>query len=146
VALDSAKIADLKAKHLEMIQAVILRMSHQAAAIKNYCITVSAAVCGFAVTLQRPIVALVALLPIASFALLEAHYLRLERCFRALFDHTRAEPWEKVPTFEISLKTVPPQRYWTALLSWSITGFYLPLAAGVGIVAIIARCIYGKFI
>src|SRR5262245_54410411 len=101
--LDSAKIAELRVKHLEMIQAVILRMSNQAGSVKNYCITVTTAVCGFAITLQRPLVALLAILPITTFALLDAQYLRLERCFRALFERVRSEDWETIPTFEIIL-------------------------------------------
>jgi len=49
--------------------------------------------------------------------------------FRGLFDRTRAESWGAVPTFEISLKAAPPQRYRTALFSWSIVGFYLCVRA-----------------
>ena len=104
MSLDSSKIAELKVKHLEMIQALVLRMSNQAATIKSYCITVTTAVCGFAITLQRPLVALIAILPITTFALLDAQYLRLERCFRALFERSRAEDWGTLPSFEISPK------------------------------------------
>jgi hypothetical protein len=145
MSLDSAKIADLRAKYLEMIQTVVLRMSNQAGSIKNYCITVTTGVCGFAITLQRPLVALLAVLPIATFAMLDAQYLRLERCFRALYERARGEPWDAVPTFEISLKSAPSERYWAALLSWSISSFYLPLIAAVLILVVIASFIYGKF-
>ena len=144
--LDSGKIAELKVKHLEMIQAAVLRMSNHAASIKNYCITVTTAVCGFAISLQRPVAALLALLPIITFALLDAQYLRLERCFRALYDRARSDSWDTVPSFEISLKSAPQERYRGALFSWSIISFYPPLAVGVIIVVIIAWCIYGKFI
>lgn len=146
MALDSEKTADLRVKHLEMIQAVVLRMSNQAAMAKSYCITLTTAVCGFAITLQRPVVALIAILPITTFALLDAQYLRLERCFRDLFDRTRREDWGALPTFEIDLKTAPPSRYWGAFFSWSIASFYLPVLAGVAVVVVIARYLYGKFI
>lgn len=66
MSLNSSKIAELKVKHLEMIQALVLRMSNQAATIKSYCITVTTAVCGLAITLQRPLVALIAILPITT--------------------------------------------------------------------------------
>ena len=146
MSLNSSKIADLKVKHLEMIQVVVLRMSNQAAAVKSYCVTVTTAVCGFAITLQRPIVALIALLPITTFALLDAQYLRLERCSRALFERSRAEDWGTLPTFDINLKSAPSVRYWRTFFSWSIVTFYLPLLGGVLIVVLIARCVYGKFI
>jgi hypothetical protein len=144
--LDSSKIAELRVKHLEMIQAAVLRMSNQSASIKNYCITIATAVCGFAITLQNPLVALLAILPITTFALLDAQYLRLERCFRALFDRSRNEDWGTLPSFEISLKTAPSESYWRALFSWSVVSFYPILALGVFVVVLITRCIYGKFV
>ena len=61
--LDPGKIAELRVKHLEMVQGVVARLAGQGATIKNYCITVTTAVCGFAISLQRPFVALLALFP-----------------------------------------------------------------------------------
>lgn len=137
------KAAELRVKHLEMVQAIVARMSNQAAALKNYCITLTTAVCGFAVTLQRPFVALLAVMPILIFWLLDAQYLRLERQFRSLFDHIRSENWEAIPNFEINRKHVRKERFLSAVVSWSIISFYGFLAGGVLIVAIIAGCIYG---
>src|ERR1019366_5262688 len=82
--LDSAKIADLRVKHLEMLQAVISRIAGQGATLKNYCITLTTAVCGFAITLEKPLVTLLALCPVTIFALLDVQYLRMERRFRVL--------------------------------------------------------------
>jgi hypothetical protein len=144
--MDSTKAADLKVKHLEMVQAIVSRMSNQSATIKNYCITVTTAVCGFAITLQRPLVALLAVFPITTFALLDAQYLRLERCFRALFDRVRLADWGTPPDFEINLKTAPTVRYWSTVCSWSILTFYAPLALGVGLVVLVAGCIYDKLL
>jgi hypothetical protein len=123
--LDSAKIADLRVKHLEMLQAVISRIAGQGATLKNYCIT------------------LLALFPVTIFALLDAQYLRMERRFRVLFDRVRLENWGTVPSFEISSKSAPNVSYWDALRSWSIFIFYAPLALAVVIVVLIARCAYG---
>src|ERR1035437_66125 len=99
--LDSAKIADLRVKHLEMLQAVISRIAGQGATLKNYCITLTTAVCGFAITLEKPLVTLLALFPVTIFALLDAQYLRMERRFRVLFDRVRLENWGTVPSFEL---------------------------------------------
>ncbi len=125
--LESGKIADLKVKHLEMVQGVVTRLAGQGATIKNYCITVTTAICGFAITLHRPVVALLALFPIMIFAALDAQYLRTERRFRGLFDKIRCEDWVKPPSFEISLSAAPKIGYVSVLRSWSIVVFYAPL-------------------
>jgi uncharacterized protein (DUF486 family) len=140
------KIADLRVKHLEMLQTIVGRMAAYGATLKNYCLTVTTAACGFGVTLQRPLVALVALLPIIIFASLDAQYLRVERRFRSLFEQFRQEAWSTMPTFEISLKTAPKIRYWNVVVSWSIINFYAPLLVGVGVVVLISGCVYGRFI
>jgi hypothetical protein len=142
--LDPGKIAELRVKHLEMVQGVVTRLAGQGATIKNYCVTVTTAVCGFAITLQRPFVALLALFPIALFALLDAQYLRVERRFRALFDQFRREDWRELPSFEISLNAAPKVAYASILRSWSIFNFYTPLALGVVIVVLLVRCVHGN--
>ncbi len=140
------KLADLRVKHLEMVQSVISRLAGQCANMKNYCLTLTTAVCGFAITLQKPIVVAVAMLPIIVCALLDAQYLTLERRYRQVFDCVRLENWEARPTFEISSLSTPGVRYWGAFFSWSIISFYLSLTAAVVAVMLIARHIYGKFI
>jgi hypothetical protein len=137
------KIADLRVKYLEMLQAVISRIASQGATLKNYCLMLATAICGFAITLQKPSVALLSLVPVTIFALLDAQYLRLERGFRAAFDQTRLGNWGTAPNFEISSDSAGQVSYWAALRSWSIIIFYAPLALAVVIVLLIARCVYG---
>jgi hypothetical protein len=136
--LSADKIADLRAKHLELIQAIVARIANYGATLKNYCITLTTAACGFAITLHRPIVALLALLPIIVFGILDATFLRIERCFRGLFDAVRREDWTTPPSFEINLQVTPPVSYWDTLGSWSIAIFYVPLVAGVALVTLAA--------
>jgi hypothetical protein len=143
MALAPEKIADLRVKHLEMLEAVISRVAGQGATLKNYCITLTTAVCGFAITLQKPVVALLSLLPVIVFALLDAQYLRLERKFRAAFEDVRLGDWKAAPNFEMRTVGALKASYWGALLSWSIAIFYAPLAIGVIIVVLIARNYYG---
>lgn len=80
-----------------MIQAVVSRMSSQCATLKNYCVTISVALAGFAITLQRPVAALLTLVPILAFAFLDVRYLQLERRFRERFDAVTAEGWDTPP-------------------------------------------------
>lgn len=142
MALAPEKVADLRLKHLEMLQAVIARMSNQGASLKNYCITVTSALCGFAVTLKYPNLTLLTILPIASFALLDARYLLTERRFRSIFDRVRLEDWTTMPTLDLDLTKTPKESLHSAMLSWSITGFYGPLLLGV----VIVRGLYGWFV
>lgn len=144
--VDPAKAAELRVKHLEMVQAIIGRMSNQGATLKNYCLTVTTAVCGFAISLGKPSVASLALLPIVIFCLLDAQYLRLEKQFRSLFDLIRLEDWNMIPTFEINRERAPGVPFGDAIRSWSIFSFYASLAIGVIILVLIAGFTYGKFI
>jgi hypothetical protein len=125
------KIAELRVKHLEMLQSVITRMAGYGASFKSYCITVTTAVIGFAFTLHRPAVAALALLPVVAFAIADAQYLRIERRFRAQFNSVRSESWETMPSFKVDLAEMPTQSFLKALTSWSILFFYAPLAIGV---------------
>ena len=114
VDIEPGKAAELRVKHLEMLQSVISRMAGQGATLKNYCITLTTAVCGLAITLERPLANLLALLVVTIFALLDAQYLRLERRFRSMYERVRLENWSARPSFEISLTNMPKGSYWAA--------------------------------
>lgn len=122
---------ELRVKHLEMIQAVIGRLAGYGATLKNYCITLVTAICGWALSVHEPALALLSVLPIVVFALLDAKYLCAERDFRALFDSVRLEEAKKAPTFEIKSDSEGGGGVAEALFSWSICGFYLPVLVGV---------------
>ncbi len=142
--LTPEKHADLRLKHLEMVQAVIARLAGTGASHKNYCLTISTAICGLAVTLQKPAIVLLALLPILVFAFLDAQYLRTERRFRDHFDLIRAEEWGAAPSFSMTPTSKPS--YWNSLRSWSIAGFYGGLAIGVLVVTAIVGVHLGRLV
>lgn len=144
--LSPEKIADLRLKQLESLQGVVTRMAAQCATLKNYCVTISVAIAGFAITLQRPIVALLTLVPILAFAFLDARYLQVERRFRKRFDAVAAEGWDSSPTFNMGNKDNPVSPYWPAFFSWSVAGFYLPLAVVAVLAVAIARQVYDKLL
>ena len=141
--ISADKAAELQVKQLEMVQAIIARLGNHGATLKNYCLTLITAVCGFAITLHRPMVALLALLPIITFALLDAQFLRVERRFRGLFDALTREEWGVPPKFAINLRAAPPLSYWPILGSWSILIYYIPLALAVTVVVLISEHIDG---
>lgn len=138
----SEKLAELHVKHLEMLQSTISRMAGYNATLKNYCISLTTAVCGFAITLHRPVVISLALLPIVVMAILDTQYLRTERQFRSLYEHARQEDWSALPSFEMSVSKMPRPGFWKTFFSWSVWSFYLPLAAGIVAVIIVAHKYY----
>jgi hypothetical protein len=146
MSISPEKLAELRVKQLEMLQTAVARMAGVGVSLKNYCITITTAVCGFAITLERPGLAFLALLPITTFALLDAQYLRVERRFRGLFDSVRCEDWGTFPSFEINLKDAPPESFCGAVFSWSIYYFYAPLAIAVAVVALVAGYLNGRFV
>jgi hypothetical protein len=144
--ISADKLAELRTKHLEMLQVVVGRMATYGATLKNYCITITTAVCGLAVTLQRPAAALVGLVPIAICAILDARYLQNERRFRALFDQIRQEQWMEPPSFAVDLRATPQVPMREVLKSWSITIFYGGLALLLLIVIVIGWRVHGRLI
>ncbi len=124
------KVADLRLKYLEMVQAIVTRMAGYSATLKNFCLTIVTAIGGYAIMTKAPTILALGLLPIIIFALLDALYLRLERRFRCLYDVIRQEDWTAMPSFEITLTHVKATPLKDVFLSWSIGMFYIPLATG----------------
>jgi hypothetical protein len=76
-------------KHLEMIQAVVARLANEAALIRGWALTVSAAFFGFAAQSYSWRIAAVGLMPVVAFWGLNSYYLRTERQYRALYEQVR---------------------------------------------------------
>ncbi|MDX7953719.1 hypothetical protein P7D22_21375 [Lichenihabitans sp. Uapishka_5] len=130
-ALDLEKIADLRVKHLEMVQAIVSRMAGYCASVKNFCVTITIAICGYSISTKSGQLLDFAFIPVVVFSLLDAQYLNLERRFRNLFEQIRLEDWNQRPTFEITLDRVPDVGFLSALNSWSIKSFYIPIFVAV---------------
>jgi hypothetical protein len=133
------KVIELRIKELEMVQAIITRLAGYGAVIKNWCITVTTGVCGFAISQHKPAVILLAFLPIIVFSILDAEYLRAERRYRAVFNRLRSEDWNDMPTFDLRAAAASPIEFANAYGSWSILSFYLPIALGVAIMFLVAN-------
>jgi hypothetical protein len=78
-------MADEKLKYLEFLQAAISRMASNSFLIKGWSVTLGTAVLGFSVKENNWGMALVALIPTASFWAIDAYYLGLEKLFRDLW-------------------------------------------------------------
>lgn len=122
--IDQAKIA-----HLEMVQNVISRMASNSFALKALAVALTAGVLAFAGAARdpSPILALAALIPVVIFWLLDAHYLRLERLFRRLFDAVRRGELEEPFTMDFRQYEAGEQHTLRIAASWSVGWFYGPI-------------------
>ncbi len=141
----SAKITvapDDRRKHLDFIQSVVTRMSSASSTAKGWLLPVVTVAYGFALTEKAESVALLGVVAVLLFALLDANYLRQEKAYRRLYDAVARETRD-VPLFcldpsnaddpgppAVTLwskamrrlqKWVPSRGVW---LSWSIAPFY----------------------
>jgi len=118
---------EIRIKHLEMIQAIISRMSGYCASQKNYCMTVVTAIFGFSITAKDPWLAALSIFPIILFASLDAKYLSQERDYIRLYNRVRRGDFDVEDKFNLDSQQLGVNSITGAIFSWSILGFYLPL-------------------
>ena len=136
------KIADLRVKHLEMIEAAIGRMAGYSAATKGYCLTLTSAVFGLAIAAKAMSLLYVALFSPPLFAWLDAKYLALECGYRALYEQVRTDDWSSRPTFEMRPPNSNRDALPRSLESWSVYGFYVTLGTLIVVVQIIGGLLH----
>ena len=121
--------AEMRVKHLEMLQAVISRMAGNSANVKTYCMAIAAAIIGLAATTQKPQVLWYAIPLVILLGILDGCYLRLERAFRDQFDSVRRADDAEKPDFAISPSWSAGHGIMSGFWSWSVWLFYLPIVA-----------------
>ncbi|MBB5035756.1 hypothetical protein [Prosthecobacter vanneervenii] len=92
---------DAKLKHLEFIQNVITRMANNSFLIKGWSVTLVAALFAMESKDKNLGFAFMVFIPIASFWILDAYFLSLEKQFRELFKKAVAAPENQV-TFDMN--------------------------------------------
>ena len=126
----------MRVKHLEMIQAVVLRLANTSFLIKGWGLTVLAGL--FAIAAGKEsyrVVILIALIPLIAFAALDAYYLWLERIFRAHYRRVRSNAEHYDFDMDIhDLKKNPVERYWQVFTRPALYGFWAPLVVSVPVV------------
>ena len=128
---------DEAAVHLPMIQTVIVRQAGNSFLVKGWALTLATVVDAYALDQQRPVAALLGLLPLLLLAAADAYYLRQERLFRDLYDAVRkgnaAEPY----SMDTSVHATGRCAYRRVVLSPSVWPLWCMLAAA-GVVAAVA--------
>lgn len=128
---------DYKIKHLELIQAVVSRMSANSFLLKGWSIVVVSAL--FALSEKEPgkILTILALFPSVAFWYLDGYFLSLEKSYRGLYDHVRGvDPQEVDFNMNASEFSGGVRRYVMAPFYPSVAIFHLSVV--IAIVAIYA--------
>jgi uncharacterized membrane protein YozB (DUF420 family) len=125
---------DAKLAHLDMIQAIVNRLSSNAFVFKGWAATVIAGISAFAAKDTSRRIMLVALLATILFWLSDAYYLSLERRYRDLYDHVAKVPEDKI---DFSMKLLDNHKYraWLKAMYSEILIVFYGLAAVLIIVA-----------
>ncbi|MEJ1250634.1 hypothetical protein [Denitratimonas tolerans] len=124
--------------HLGMLQNVVQRMASNSASCKTWCITIVSAIIVAVADKPNEKLLWIAAIPIPAFLLLDAYYLGLERGFRdsynAFVSRYCSGTLRSQDVFCISPSKDVNWLRLEAFTSFSILGFYLPLAAIVAVV------------
>lgn len=79
-----------KQSHLEMIQGVVNRLSHNSFLLKGWSVILVSAMFALAAKDAKVVFIYLAYFPAISFWGLDGYFLHQERLFRALYDHVRS--------------------------------------------------------
>lgn len=119
---------DAKLKHLEFIQIVINRMAGNSFLLKGWSVTLISALFALAARDSNPLFVYLAYFPCATFWALDGYFLRQERLFRKLFEHSANEGPENI-TFSMKVNG-----FETSVPSWLETCFSITLRLFHGVV------------
>lgn len=114
-------------KHLELVQAVVTRLAGASAAAKGWSITVAGAAFGVAVVRASWFIFLLGVGALVVFGVMDGLYLHNERKFRDLY---AAIVQNSVKPLLMDVKQAGVRRAADSHRSWSVAGFYVPLALG----------------
>ena len=117
---------EARIEHLKLLQNTVTRMANASAAMKRYCLIISAAALGLAAATKLWVLPLIAAVLCVIFWAADAMYLRQEHWFRNMFDQARQH--------ELGLFVMTPDRptrdsvtLGEKIKSWSTAGIYGPL-------------------
>ncbi|KSB88944.1 hypothetical protein AS593_21415 [Caulobacter vibrioides] len=113
--------------HLTMIQGIIGRMAGYSASVKTFTLTIAAALIAVAIDKDQPVLFHAGAAIVFVFALLDAYYLAVEKCFRDLYGEVAGRDWSVALDLGIRQRPASLSAVLRASTSASIWGFYLLL-------------------
>lgn len=122
---------DKKIRHLEMIERAITRNGIYRFGIKSLTMYFVISMFSIYEDYEQDIFLMISLLPLVILCLLDAFYLQQQRLLSSLFNHVRALDEDTID-FYMAPRTKDFQEdknfLFNCIISWSVLGFYLPLA------------------
>lgn len=118
-----------KVEHLKFVQAAIARMGTNSFLLKGWTVTLVAALFAFGAKEADRTFVVIAWLPVAVFAGLDAYYLWHERMFRLLHAKVAEKPEAEPVDFRMDVSEFRSVETWRrSLASKTIMWFYIPVA------------------
>lgn len=134
-----------KIAHLQMIQGVVNRMSVNSFLLKGWTVVLVGALFALAAAQTKILFVYVAFSPSFAFWILDGHFLRQERLFRALYDHVRRLPEDAI---DFSMNTGPMAahvRSWGAvIISKTLLMFHGVIIGSILVVMLIIVTVQGR--
>lgn len=129
-----------KIRHLELIQAAIIRMAGNSFLIKGWCITLVSALLGLAAKDNDKKFIIVVLFPVLMFWLLDAYFLRQERLFRQKYKEI-TKSTDEFTDFSMDISTMERQvdSWLRVAFSKTLFLFYGSMLSAILIISIILR-------
>lgn len=120
-------------KHLELIQAVISRMTINSFTVKGWSIAIVTGLFALSAITEERWTSILPIIPVISFWGLDTFYLRQEKLFRELYDHARKEYINNSKSFDLlSMNTKPYdtniKNFFSLAFSKSIVWFHLTVS------------------
>ena len=127
-----------KEAHLAMIQGVVARLGQDSVLLKGWSVLLVSALLVSGAASSREMILLVALLPVLAFWGIDGRLLRLERSFRALYDHVR-DLDEKLVDYSMDVTVVRQQE---SPATWLSSTFSRTLVVFHGVVLLTVLAVY----
>lgn len=134
-----------KIKHLEMIEAVIERMSKNCFQLKSWAMTLVVAICALSAQGSDKKFIVIAFVPILGFWILDSFYLQQERKYKLLYKNVAAKEESNIDfnmdtsLAEGTVGEMKRQCFFKCMFSVSEVWFYPIIAAAIIVLAIVLK-------
>ncbi len=129
-----------KQSHLEMIQGIVNRLSHNSFLLKGWTVILISALFALAAKDKNNLFIYLAYFPSIAFWCLDGYFLWQERLFRALYDYVRNLDEEEIDySMNVSNANIQDITWVKALFSKTLVIFHGVILASIAIVMFIAR-------
>ena len=132
---------DNKHTHLNMIQGIINRLSHNSFLLKGWSVVLISAMFALATNDSQILFVYLAYFPAVTFWFLDAYFLKQERLYRQLYDHVRMMKEESIDfSMNATIYENDIAAFSTILFSKTLFAFHGTVVLSIVLVTIIAIC------